>query len=115
MKDAQWIHSHKKFTATIIYSTNNLTRPVSPNFAGRVQYVGSSSSSWNHVSEYSAKPLCSILICNLTINDNGQYSLRFIGLENNLWVTKKNVTLTVAGMYEDQKTEILYVVRKYST
>ncbi|XP_026226786.1 B-cell receptor CD22 [Anabas testudineus] len=94
MKDAQWIDAHKNFTATIIYSTNNLTRPVSPDFAGRVQYVGSSSSDWKSLST-PEKPLCSVLICNLRKNDSGQYSFRFIGPNKKNWVTKKNVTLTV--------------------
>ncbi|XP_035528337.1 B-cell receptor CD22 isoform X2 [Morone saxatilis] len=91
MKNGYW-NGHN-FTATIIYSTNESKRPVSPDYAARVEYIGSPSSSWE-VYPSPPKPLCSILICDLNKTDSGNYSFRFAGIGRNKWVTK-NVTLTV--------------------
>ncbi|XP_026172633.1 B-cell receptor CD22 [Mastacembelus armatus] len=87
MKDAEWFQSD--FNATVIYSTDHVKRPVSPDFADRVKYIGTS-----FIGRYFKDSLCSILICNLKKTDSGQYSFRFAG-KNKVWVTKKNVTLTV--------------------
>ncbi|XP_053289583.1 B-cell receptor CD22 [Pleuronectes platessa] len=92
MKDAKWVNSD--FTSTVIYSTNNSTRPVSPYFANKVKYIGSSSLSWKNANYAEPKPLCSVLICDLRRNDSGNYSLRFIGTGKWIWVTEV-VTLNV--------------------
>ncbi|XP_055359121.1 B-cell receptor CD22 isoform X2 [Betta splendens] len=92
MKDPQWIEAYKNYSATIVYSTNNVTRPVSPEFSGRVHYVGSPSEKWNNPS-HTSPPQCSILICNLNKNDSGQYKFRFIGADK--WSTKMTTTVTV--------------------
>ncbi|XP_051261424.1 hemicentin-2 [Dicentrarchus labrax] len=91
MKNGHWNGSY--FIATIIYSSNESKRPVSPDYKGRVEYIGSPSSSWGDYST-SQKPLCSILICDLKKTDSGLYSFRFAGKDKHKWVTK-NLTLTV--------------------
>lgn len=100
MKDAKWNQTAKDFAATVIYSTNNSMRSVSPDFVGRVTYIGSSSADWNRASSLKQTVQCSILICNLKKNDSGEYSFRFVGKTKEVvWVTKKNVTLKVQGTY----------------
>ena len=93
--DANWFWM--KDDTTVIYSTNTLTHPVSPDFADRVKYIGSSSSSWRNGYSAEPKPLCSILICDLRTSDSGKYSFRFVGRET--W-TSEEVTLNVEGMYD---------------
>ncbi|XP_060936988.1 B-cell receptor CD22-like [Limanda limanda] len=92
LKDAQWVDSD--YRSTVIYSTINLKRPVSPDFANRVKYIGSSSSSWKNSYSAEPKPLCSILICDLRTSDSGKYSLRFVGRSPDLWLSEE-VTLNV--------------------
>ncbi|XP_060936987.1 sialoadhesin-like [Limanda limanda] len=93
MKDRRWVDSDKDFTSTVIYSTNNSTHPVSPDFANRVKYIGSPSSSWKNSYYAEPKPLCSILICDLRTSDSGKYSLRFVG--GGMRWNSKEVTLNV--------------------
>ncbi|XP_053289632.1 sialic acid-binding Ig-like lectin 5 [Pleuronectes platessa] len=92
MKDRLWVEKDKDCTSTVIYSTNNSTRPVSPDFANRVNYIGSPSSSWQNANSAGAKPLCSILICDLRRSDSGNYSLTFEGRDR--W-SSEEVTLNV--------------------
>ncbi|XP_022619960.1 B-cell receptor CD22-like [Seriola dumerili] len=92
MKDGKWNDTGKDFTGTIIYSSNFSRRLVSPDFEGRVKYIGSPSSRWRN----SNKQSCSILICDLKKRDRGEYSFRFVGKKK--WITKKNVSLNVEGM-----------------
>ncbi|XP_053289611.1 B-cell receptor CD22 isoform X2 [Pleuronectes platessa] len=94
MKDRLWVEKDNDYTSTVIYSTNNSTRPVSPDFANRVKYIGSSSSSWKNANSAWPKPLCSILICDLRRNDSGKYSLRFVGQGKDRWKSEE-VTLNV--------------------
>ncbi|XP_053289596.1 B-cell receptor CD22 isoform X2 [Pleuronectes platessa] len=89
--DAYWFWM-KDYTSTVIYSTNTVTRPVSPDFANRVNYIGSPSSSWQNANSAGPKPLCNILICDLRRSDSGKYSLRFEGREQ--W-SSEEVTLSV--------------------
>ncbi|XP_053289585.1 sialoadhesin isoform X2 [Pleuronectes platessa] len=98
MKDIRWVD--KNYTSTVIYSTNTLTRPVSPDFANRVNYIGSPSSSWQNANSARLKPLCSIWICDLRRSDSGKYSLRFEGTGIWKW-SSEEVTLNV----EDPPTE----------
>ncbi len=100
MKNYNWIEG-KGFTATIVYSTNNTLRPVSPDFANRVTYIGSPYSSWT---QPSTEPQCSISICNLNKTDSGNYSFRYVGNSVDKWVTE-NVRITVEGKYNDQNAE----------
>lgn len=101
MKDSNWNGS--VYIGTVIYSTDTSLRPVSPDFAGRVKYIGSPSSHWQSRPQDS-KILCSILICNLTTTDSGSYSFRFVGKYKEKWKTDE-VNLTVTGKYKDQNTK----------
>ncbi|XP_053289627.1 sialoadhesin [Pleuronectes platessa] len=92
MKDRLWVEKDKDYTSTVIYSTNTVTRPVSADFANRVNYIGSPSSSWQNANSARAKPLCSILICDLRRSDSGKYSLTFEGRDR--W-SSEEVTLNV--------------------
>ncbi|KAM6995296.1 B-cell receptor CD22-like [Tautogolabrus adspersus] len=92
IKDAKYSESKRDFVGTVINSTNTSIRPVSADYADRVKYTGSQSSTWK---EFSTQPLCSILICNLSKSDNGNYSLRFVGKSSLKWITKPDVVLTV--------------------
>lgn len=93
MKDALWNYAKEEYVnATVIYSTNKSLRPVSPDFATRVTYNGSSSSNWQYTS--SSPKLCNILICDLNTTDSGNYLFRFLGKDK--WVTKP-LNLTVKG------------------
>lgn len=96
MKDAKWDTKLSDFTAIIIYSTNNLTRPVSSDFASRVKYIGSMHSSGKNMPESLSQLTCSILICDLKKGDSGEYSFRYVK-DSEKWATKPNVTLTVEG------------------
>lgn len=99
MKNANWNEDLKDFNATIIYSTNNSLRPVSPDFADRVHYTGSPFSSWRN--SYRSTPKCSILICNLNKTDSGNYSFRYVGsVSSEKWKTNV-VNLTVEGKHKD--------------
>ncbi|XP_041797521.1 B-cell receptor CD22 isoform X2 [Chelmon rostratus] len=92
MKDSNWNGS--VYIGTVIYSTDTSLRPVSPDFAGRVKYIGSPSSHWQSRPQDS-KILCSILICNLTTTDSGSYSFRFVGKYKEKWKTDEvNLTVT---------------------
>ncbi|CAK6964279.1 B-cell receptor CD22 [Scomber scombrus] len=87
MKNANW--NGTDFNGTVIYSSNIQKRPVSAEYAGRVEYIGSSS--WT----LRPKTQCSILINNLTKMDSGNYSLRYVGKLQNKWFTKTGTNLTV--------------------
>lgn len=99
MKDGLWSKKNEAYNATIIYSTNRSSHPVSPEFATRVTYIGSPPAGWK---SYTSPKLCSISICDLNKTDSGNYSFRFLGEDK--WVTK-SVNLTVQGMYNDQNTK----------
>ena len=98
MKDRRWVVRDKDYTSTVIYSTNTSTRPVSPDFANRVKYIDSPSSSWQNADSAGPKPLCSILICDLRRSDSGKYSLRFVG--RGRW-SSEEVTLNIKGMFNN--------------
>ncbi|XP_034385013.1 B-cell receptor CD22 [Cyclopterus lumpus] len=85
IKDGRWDKvASRVVNGTVIYSTDAAERPVSADFADRVNYIGSPSPSWN---SYSATPKsCSILICDLKKTDNGDYSFRFVGKVK--WMTR---------------------------
>ncbi|XP_075962786.1 B-cell receptor CD22 [Anarhichas minor] len=83
IKDSQW--NITDWTGTVIYSMNTTERPVSTDFADRVKYIGSLSSSRSGYLQTSQK--CGILICDLKKTDNGNYSFRFVGKVK--WMTKQ--------------------------
>ncbi|XP_044064256.1 B-cell receptor CD22 [Siniperca chuatsi] len=96
MKNANWSRGLSDFTATIIYSTDNLKKSASPDYADRVKYTCSLPlSSWKTASGSPPQPQCSVLICNLTKTDSGNYSVRFVS-ESTKWKTKTETNLTVA-------------------
>ncbi|TMS10382.1 B-cell receptor CD22 [Larimichthys crocea] len=96
MKDAVYNDTRGDFDATIIYSTNDSKRPVSPDFQKReVKYIGSNPSDWKSAYYRTPKPQCSILICNLSKNDSGNYSVRFVKSSTLKWKTTSDVNLTV--------------------
>ena len=104
MKDGHYNDKIKDFNATIIYSTDNISRPVSPDFAGRVTYKGTPSQNWKSSQLQSPSPQsCSISICNLNKTDNGNYSFRVVG-NRGKWATNE-VNLTVTGEYRNQNTD----------
>ncbi|XP_033968677.1 B-cell receptor CD22 [Trematomus bernacchii] len=92
IKNATW--NNVSFTGPVIYSSNNIVRPVSPGFAERVKYIGSPFSRWKNDGTPSEE--CSIIICNLTKTDSGNYSFRYIGKQGiDKWMTKPaNITVT---------------------
>nr|XP_046255908.1 B-cell receptor CD22 [Scatophagus argus]XP_046255909.1 B-cell receptor CD22 [Scatophagus argus] len=95
MKNPRYDDINKRFNATIIYSTNSLLRPVSPDYATRVKYIGDPSETWSKT-PYSRK-FCSILICDLNNTDSANYSFRFVEERENgkIWATKYvNLTVT---------------------
>lgn len=100
MKDAFWNETTKDFEGTIIYCEAKSFCPVSPEFATRVKYIGSSSANWKYATD---QKLCDISICNLNKNDSGEYLFRFYGKKK--WATKP-VNLSVEGKYNNQKTKI---------
>lgn len=93
MKDGVYIDEDKAYTATIVYSTNESKRPVSPQFMNRVSYTGSPPTSWRM---YSRSQSCSILICDLKKMDSGDYQLRYINGDIK-WVTRPPTTLEITG------------------
>ncbi|TKS82410.1 B-cell receptor CD22 B-lymphocyte cell adhesion molecule [Collichthys lucidus] len=96
MKDAVYSDANKNWTATIIYTTNDSRCPVSPDFQKReVKYIGSNPSDWKRAYSTTPKPRCSILICNLSKNDSGNYSVRFVKSATLKWKTTSDVNLTV--------------------
>lgn len=91
MKNAKWDEKNNNFTSSIIYSSNNSLVTVSPGYARRVKYIGSSSSTWNMPK---LPHQCSILICDLEKEDIGKYRFRFEG--HFKWVTAET-QLSVTG------------------
>ncbi|XP_010788680.1 B-cell receptor CD22 [Notothenia coriiceps] len=92
MKNATW--DKGSFTGTVIYSSNNTLRSVSPAFAERVSYIGSPFSRWKDDGTPSKE--CSIIICNLTKTDSGNYYFRYIGKQGrDTWMTKPPSRITV--------------------
>lgn len=92
MKDAKWNEDNRNFSASIIYSSHDSSNSVSGDYATRVKYVGTSSSTWNDVN---LPRQCSILICNLKKGDSGNYSFRFEG--NIKWMAE-GIKLNVTGL-----------------
>ncbi|XP_020566294.1 sialoadhesin-like [Oryzias latipes] len=81
------------FTGTVIYSSNESKWPVSSLFKNRVNV-----SDFLLTSQKTRQPeqICNILICGLTKNDSGSYSLRFFGKSKNAkWTTNPAANLTV--------------------
>ncbi len=99
MKDAVYDEDKKDFNATVIFSTDNTSRPVSPDFASRVIDIHSLECKGT---TFSSK-WCSIRICNLTKTDSGNYSVRYVSPALK-WKTTE-VNLKVKGKCKDQNTE----------
>ncbi|XP_059195200.1 sialic acid-binding Ig-like lectin 12 [Centropristis striata] len=81
-------------SGTVIYSTNDEERPVSQDFADRVNYTGSSTSTWN---SYDPPKSCSISICNLKKSDSGDYAFRFVDELRPYTFMTHTLTLTVTA------------------
>ncbi|XP_068179323.1 B-cell receptor CD22-like isoform X2 [Antennarius striatus] len=92
MTKFNWNWREQQYVATIVYSSNNSLRPVSPNFANRVRYTGSPSSSWRYNTR--SERFFSIEICDLRTTDSGSYAFRFIRTKKLSWSTG-NLVLTV--------------------
>lgn len=90
IKDAKWETNYQNFSGSILYSSPNSLNTVSEDYATRVKYTGSLFSRWN--SQWTQK--CNILICNLTKEDNGNYSFRFEGKIK--WITNE-IKISVRG------------------
>uniref|UniRef100_A0A3B3DWL3 Immunoglobulin domain-containing protein n=2 Tax=Oryzias melastigma TaxID=30732 RepID=A0A3B3DWL3_ORYME len=100
MKNATWTGS-KGFTGTVLYSTDESKRPVSPLFKNRVTYTGSTHGS---AGTQQGHQLCQIQICSLSLSDSGIYLFRY-EKGNDKWVTEPRANLTVGGKYKDQEIE----------
>ncbi|PWA20676.1 hypothetical protein CCH79_00011570, partial [Gambusia affinis] len=87
MKDANWTKT-MDFVGTIVFSSNEMERPVSSEFKNRVKYLSSPTSGKRYPSE-----VCSILICDLKKTDSGQYMFRYVQ-KTYKWSTE-NFNLTV--------------------
>lgn len=100
MKDAEWTSAG--FTGTVIYSKNPSDPPVSPDFIGRVTYVGSAS--WKFASSMDSpqKPKCNIRICNLQKSDSGTYQFRYIK-GRKMWSTATDLVLLIEGGFTNLK------------
>lgn len=92
IKDAKY--DNKSYEGTIIYSSNEVKRPVSPQFKHRAKYTGS----WN--THKSNPQYCSILICDVNKTDSGEYQFRFHEDGPNKWITKPATNLTVTGEFK---------------
>ncbi|XP_036067208.1 B-cell receptor CD22-like [Oryzias melastigma] len=90
MKNATWTGS-KGFTGTVLYSTDESKRPVSPLFKNRVTYTGSTHGS---AGTQQGHQLCQIQICSLSLSDSGIYLFRY-EKGNDKWVTEPRANLTV--------------------
>uniref|UniRef100_A0A3B3CNK8 B-cell receptor CD22 n=1 Tax=Oryzias melastigma TaxID=30732 RepID=A0A3B3CNK8_ORYME len=99
MKNATWTQN-KEFNGTVLYSNDESKRPVSPLFKNRVTYTGSIHGS---AGTQQGHQLCQIKICNLSLNDSGDYMFRY-EKGNDKWVTKPRANLTVGVV---PKVEIL--------
>ncbi|CAG6014511.1 unnamed protein product [Menidia menidia] len=94
MKDAKWIEGNGYDGSTVIYSSDEQRKTVSPLFKNRVWLVGHSPESVNSNSYRGKKEICHILICDLKKNDTGNYSFRFES-PNDKWLTKPEAKLTI--------------------
>ncbi|XP_068997381.1 B-cell receptor CD22 isoform X1 [Embiotoca jacksoni] len=94
MKDAKYNGRTKTFDATIVYSSDQVQRPVSQGFENRVNYTGSLSSTWTNVSPQES---CSIMLCGLNKTDSGNFSFRYIHRSKTdiKWVTEPGINLKV--------------------
>uniref|UniRef100_A0A668A1S0 B-cell receptor CD22 n=1 Tax=Myripristis murdjan TaxID=586833 RepID=A0A668A1S0_9TELE len=86
IKNAEYHETNKNFTGTVIYSTTP-KYPVSQEFEGRVEYLGSQSFGRQSQNK------CGIRINNLQKTDSGNYSFRYEGAQ--IWMTNPRVNLTV--------------------
>ncbi|KAM9782771.1 LOW QUALITY PROTEIN: B-cell receptor CD22-like [Neosynchiropus ocellatus] len=75
LKDPVWQAAVEDFSGTVVYSTDPGKRPISPEYANRVTY------------KKTAKQL-TISICNLNLNDGGNYSFRYFPWSAKKWSSK---------------------------
>uniref|UniRef100_UPI0037E8DD0E B-cell receptor CD22 n=1 Tax=Semicossyphus pulcher TaxID=241346 RepID=UPI0037E8DD0E len=95
LADSNWFwlknakYEGKDFTGTVVYSKDRKKRPVSSDYAGRVNFTGPELT-------LEVSKSCGILICNLNKSDSGNYSFRFVGHDaKNIWITDPGANLTV--------------------
>uniref|UniRef100_A0A3B3CNF0 B-cell receptor CD22 first Ig-like domain-containing protein n=1 Tax=Oryzias melastigma TaxID=30732 RepID=A0A3B3CNF0_ORYME len=86
MKNPTWTGS-KGFTGTVLYSTDESKRPISPLFKNRVTYTGSIHGS---AGTQQGHQLCQIQICNLSLSDSGIYLFRY-EKGTNKWMTDPRI------------------------
>lgn len=109
IKDGEYVDDKKSYEGTILYSTSEAQRPVSPQFKDRVEYTGSPSASWN---TYVTNPqYCSILICQLNKTDSGKYQFRFVENElgTNKWITQNPSELIVTGKFKSRHLTFILI------
>lgn len=91
--NAKYDVKNKDFNGTIVYNSKD-GNDVDPLFAGRVQYVGKSDTTWRD---------CTIVIRNIQKEDEGTYNLRLLGTQkdaqkNDRWMSKDPLTIAVSDI-----------------
>lgn len=92
-KDSKFDENTKLFNGTIVYS-NTKERPPSPEYSNRVEYITDITS--KSTTEKDKWIQCNLRIADLQITDSGNYSFRFIGSEDNKYMSTA-MNLTVKG------------------
>ncbi|CAJ1062796.1 B-cell receptor CD22 [Xyrichtys novacula] len=93
LKNGSYNDTAKDFTGTVVFSSDQSARSVSPDYVNRVEYTGSL---LNTSESASKEATSSIKICNLNETDGGEYAFRYIRRRTSeKWMTNPNATLKV--------------------